>query len=131
MEPKSEKKGLRADIAKIARRCSESIKMEPEGSQKACREPAKNKQNERKSTREKSTKKQQNCIQNSGQNPSKNDEKKEIQEQNQLTKQKKDLEYAPPGGMPGARGRSPEGVLAGIRLAGLRCRNQMPEDAGI
>ena len=76
MEPKSDKKGLRADIAKIARRCSESIKMEPEGSQKACREPAKNKQNERKSTREKSMKKQQNCIQNSGQNPTQNGGKK-------------------------------------------------------
>jgi len=83
-DPKSEKKGLRADLTKIARRCSESIKMEPEGSQKACREPAKNKQNERKSTREKSTKKQQNCIQNSGQNPSKNGVKKRFKNRTNL-----------------------------------------------
>ena len=57
MEPKNEKKRLRADIAKLARRCSESMKMTPEGSQKACRKPAKNKQNDRKSTSEKRMKK--------------------------------------------------------------------------
>ena len=57
LEPKKKKKRLRADIAKLARRCSESMKMEPEGSQKACRKPAKNKENERKCRSEKRMKK--------------------------------------------------------------------------
>ena len=47
MEPKSEKKGLTADLAKLALRCSESMKMKPEGSQKACRKPVKKKQSEK------------------------------------------------------------------------------------
>ena len=57
LEPKNKKKRLRADIAKLARRCSESMKMEPEGSQKAYRKPAKKKQNERKSRSENRMKK--------------------------------------------------------------------------
>ena len=57
LEPKNEKKRLRADTAKLARRCSESMKMEPAGSQKACRKPAKNKQNKSKSRSEKGIRK--------------------------------------------------------------------------
>jgi len=57
LEPKIEKKGFIADIQKLARRCSESMKMTPEASQKACRKPAKNKQNERKSRSKKEMKK--------------------------------------------------------------------------